>query len=350
MEVDKPEWRLLQQAISEWERSGKVTPDQATDLRKSINLKRTERQLIAQYFFFIALFCTLLAFGALFLNDKLLEKLKVYFSWNDLAISAITAVLATLWFWYISRKKHHFSPSAYEVYVVLGGLSALTSLIYLCKQLGTDRTYTAFFGWAIVLLVILSSLFNSRSLWIGALASLVSWFWAFTTWQSHNNLFFGMNYPVRYTVLGLIIIAISFYQDRVKRLAYSQNITYIAGLVVFFVGFWGVSIFGNFSTLSGWQAVRQIHVLVYSIFFGLASAASFYLGIKYKDDLARDFGVIFLLINLYTRYFEYFWDTLNKGLFFLVLAVTFGLLGRWLEKKRRGLRWNDFMKKKAQSS
>jgi uncharacterized membrane protein len=350
MEVDRPEWRLLQQAIGEWERSGKLSADQATDLRKSISLKRTERQLIAQYFFFIALFCTLLAFGALFLNDKLLEKLKVYFSWNDLAIAAIAAVLAVVWFWYIARKRSHISPAAYEIYVVLGGLSSLTSLIYICKHLGTDRTYTAFFGWAIVLLVILSALYNSRALWIGALASLVSWVWAFTTWQSHDNLFLGMNYPVRYTVLGLVILTMSFYQDRLARLAYARHITYIAGLVVFFTGFWGVSIFGNFNTLSGWQAVRQVHVLAYSVVFGFASAVSFYLGIRYKDDLARDFGVIFLLVNLYTRYFEYFWDTLNKGLFFLVLAITFGLLGRWLEKKRRSLHWNNFMKKRPERS
>jgi hypothetical protein len=201
--------------------------------------------------------------------------------------------------------------------------------------LGFDRTFTAFFGWAIVLLAILACVFQSRSLWIGALVALVSWFWAFTTWQSHDNLFLGMNYPVRYTVLGLVMLTLSFYLDKIKQAGFARHITYVAGLVVFFTGFWGVSIFGNFNTLSGWQAVRQIHVLVYSVFFGIASAVSFYLGIRYRDDIARDFGVIFLLINLYTRYFEYFWDTLNKGLFFLVLALTFGLLGRWLEKKRQ---------------
>jgi hypothetical protein len=26
---------------------------------------------------------------------------------------------------------------------------------------------------------------------------------------------------------------------------------------------------------------------------------------------------------------------MNKGVFFLILAVTFGLLGRWLERKNR---------------
>ncbi|MES2703605.1 MAG: hypothetical protein V4649_13260 [Bacteroidota bacterium] len=335
MEVDKPEWRLLQKAIKEWEDTGKLAPEQAANLRKSVVLKRTERQLIAQYFFFIALFCILLAFGALFLNDKLLEKLKVYFSWNDFAISAVTAVLSVLWFWYVTKKKWGINPAAYEVYMVLGGLSALTSLIYMCKQLGTDRTYTMFFGLAIIMLGVLSARYHSKALWMGALVALVCWFWAFTTWQSTDYRFLGMNYPMRYTVLGLVLLGAAYLQQRVKKLQFSPHLTYIAGLVIFFTGFWGVSIFGNFNTLVGWQQVRQVHVLAYSIFFGAASAISFYLGVRYRDDLARDFGIIFLLINLYTRYFEYFWDTLNKGLFFLILAITFGLLGRWLEKKRR---------------
>jgi hypothetical protein len=348
MEVEKAEWRLLQQAINEWEQGGKISAEKAAELRRSIVFKRTERQLIAQYFFFIALFCTLLAFGALFLNDTLLEKLKVYFSWNDFAIAAIASVLSVVWFWYIARRKAQISIAAYEIYMVLGGLSALTALIYLCKQLGTDRTYTAFFGFASLLLAILAALYTSRSLWIGALAALLSWFWAFSTWQSHDYRFLGMNYPMRFTVLGLAILGLSFFQKGIARIAFAQRITYVAGLIVFFTGCWGISVFGNFNTLVGWQQVRQVHVLAYSVFFGAASALTFYLGIRYKDDLARDFGVLFLLINLYTRYFEYFWDTLNKGLFFLILAITFGLLGRWLEKKKRkGFVWSGLRKKKV---
>ena len=76
-------------------------------------------------------------------------------------------------------------------------------------------------------------------------------------------------------------------------------------------------------------------MLGYSAVFALGSAISFYLGIRYKDELARDFGVLFLLINLYTRYFEYFWDSMNKGIFFLVLAITFGLVGWLLERQRK---------------
>ncbi len=335
MDVDKSEYKLLQQAIAEWELAGKLSSEKAAELRDTISSRQTDRQQIAQYFFFIALFCTLMAFGAIFLNEKLLEKIKAYFSLSDLIIALIAAALAVLWFWYIGRKRNAISPITYEIYMVLGGLSVLTSLVYFCKEFGIDKTYTAFLSMAVPLLIILGQVFRSSALWIGAIIISLVWFGSFSTWQSTNNLFMGMNYPLRYTVFGLLILGISFLQGQVKQISFAANITYLTGLFIFFTGLWGVSIFGNYNTLEGWQQVRQIHVLAYSIIFGVAAALSFYLGVRYKDEMARDFGVLFLLINLYTRYFEYFWDAMNKGIFFLVLAITFGFLGWWLERKKR---------------
>ena len=335
MEVDKHERKLLETAIGEWTASGKLSEEQASDLNATLVNKHTERQQVAQYFFFIALFCTLMAFGAIFLNEKLLEKIKHYFSWNDLSIAVITATLSGLWFGYTARKRRRMNPAAYEVNMVLGGLSVLTSLLYLCKEFHIDATYTAFLSLSLPIIAALSFALRSRSLWIGTILLAVGWFGSLSTWQNEGNLFLGMNYPMRYTVFGLLIIAVSLLQTQIKLISFAQRITYTAGLILFFLGLWGISIFGNYSTLVGWQQVRQIHVVAYSIVFAAASAISFFLGVKYKDDLARDFGVLFLLINLYTRYFEYFWDTMNKGIFFTVLAITFGLLGTWLERKRK---------------
>jgi hypothetical protein len=334
MEADKSELNVLHRALNEWEQTGKLTGEQAEELRRSIVVKQTDRQQIAQYFFFVALFCTLLAFGAIFINERLLEKIKVYFSLNNIIICLISAGLAALWFWYTGRKRTMMSPNAYEVYMVLGGLAVLTSLIYLCKFLELDKTYTAFLGMALPVLALLTFMLRSRALWIGTIATSIAWYGSFTDWQSQNYLFLGMNYPMRFTVFGLVITAVSFLQSRIRQVSFTARMTYIAGLALFFTGLWGVSIFGNFNSLTEWQHVRQSSVLFYSIIFGAFSVLSFYLGIRYKDELARDFGILFLLINLYTRYFEYFWDAMNKGIFFIILAVTFGLLGRWFEKKR----------------
>ena len=48
-----------------------------------------------------------------------------------------------------------------------------------------------------------------------------------------------------------------------------------------------------------------------------------------------------MLINIYTRYFEYFWDVTDKALFFIILGLSFWLIGRKAEKI-----WNvEFLKK-----
>jgi len=338
MEVDKSETELLQRALDEWEQEGRLTNEQAMKLKESIVIKQTDRRQVAQYFFFIALFCILLAFGAIFINEKLLEKIKVYFSLTDVTIAIITAILSVLWFWYVGKKRDRVSAAAYELYMVLGGLSVLTSLIYFCKQLAADTTYTLFLSLSFIILALLSALFRSKALWIGAIAAFIGWFGTFSTSYSTDNLFLGMNYPMRYTAFGLMILQMAWLQRFVKPLFFTLRITYTTGLILFFTGLWGVSIFGNYNTLVGWQQVRQIHVLAYSIVFGVAAALCFYLGIRYKDEQARDFGALFLLVNLYTRYFEYFWDSMNKGIFFLILAITFGFAGWWLERKNEGRR------------
>lgn len=335
MEVDKNELEVLHRAIDAWSASGELTPPQAATLKSSLKLRQNDRHQIAQYFLFTALFCTLLAFGAIFLNEKLLERIKAYFSWSDLVITTITAVLAALWIWYTHRKRRQLSDTAFEIYMVLGGLAVLTSLVYLCKQTGLDKTYTALLSMALPTLLGIAIVVRSRAMWIMALITSIAWFASYSEWQSTQNLFLGMNYPMRFTVFGLVLMGVSFLQQQIGALRFTQRYTYVAGLVLFFAGMWGVSVFGNYNSLAEWHQVRQIHVLAYSVVFGLASAVSFYLGIKFKDEVTRDFGVLFLIINLYTRYFEYFWDGMNKGLFFLILAITFGFVGWFLERKSK---------------
>jgi hypothetical protein len=56
------------------------------------------------------------------------------------------------------------------------------------------------------------------------------------------------------------------------------------------------------------------------------------LGIKKEDSLLKNIGVSFIFLNLYTRYFEYFWDELHKALFFGIIAISFWVIGKKAEK------------------
>ncbi|MBL7719467.1 MAG: DUF2157 domain-containing protein [Flavipsychrobacter sp.] len=337
MEVDKNDWTTLNNAISEWEREGKIDRTQAEELRNSLQVKNQDAGQVAQYFFLVALSCMLLAFGALFIDDKLLERFRKYFSLSHYIIALLAAGVSLAWLWYVRRKRSALSNTAYELYLVVGALTSLVSLTYLCKGIGFGGNYSGFLALAAALLFALSVRFSARFLWVGGVLALMGFYGAVTQFASGGSgLFLGMNYPIRFAAFGLLVICLSLVQR--KWYAATYRITYIAGMLIFFTGMWGASVFGNYTNWTAWEAARQTQVIGYGIAFGLSAGTAFYLGVRYGDQAARDMGVLFLLANLYTRYFEFFWDSMNKGLFFLVLAVSFYAVGRWLEKRNRDVK------------
>jgi hypothetical protein len=68
------------------------------------------------------------------------------------------------------------------------------------------------------------------------------------------------------------------------------------------------------------------------VLFGAVAIVVVWYGLREDDPVSRGFGLTFLVINLYTRFFEYLWDTLHKALFFAVLAASFWYLGTKAEK------------------
>jgi uncharacterized membrane protein len=46
-------------------------------------------------------------------------------------------------------------------------------------------------------------------------------------------------------------------------------------------------------------------------------------------------SLVFFAINIYTRFYEYFWDAMPKSLFFIVGGATLILGGVWVETMRR---------------
>lgn len=341
MELDKNEWKSVNKAIKGWEEEGTISKEEGSRLRKTVHLKRTDNQQIAQYFFLTALSCILLAFGAIFIDDKILERFKVYFALSNIVIATLAAGVSVLWFWYVRKKQPELSRTAYEIYLVVGALTSLIALTYICKETGFGGKYSGFLFAAAVLLFTLSLLFRSRFLWIAGILGFMGFYGAITALYSVQDRFLGMNYPIRFTLFGLLVIGVSYLQAKVKSIEDTSRITFIAGMIIFFTGMWGVSVFGNYSDMNAWAQVRQVQVITYGILFAIAAGISFYLGIKYRDDVARDFGIFFLLVNLYSRYFEFFWDNMNKGVFFLVLAISFYGVGRWLEKYKGKKRNRD---------
>lgn len=67
---------------------------------------------------------------------------------------------------------------------------------------------------------------------------------------------------------------------------------------------------------------------VWVVVFTLATIGQIVLGARLKSGLVLGFGVTFLAIDLFTRYFESFWNRMDQGLFFFLggaLALGIGI-------------------------
>jgi len=79
------------------------------------------------------------------------------------------------------------------------------------------------------------------------------------------------------------------------------------------------------------------HLLPWVLIFTAACLAQIALGARLKDSRLTGFGITFLAIDLYTRYFETFWDRFSAGIFFFI-AGAIGLgLGLLFEMRLRAV-------------
>ncbi|QPH41326.1 DUF2157 domain-containing protein [Pedobacter endophyticus] len=344
MKVDREKSEFLDDMIEQWQTDGLISEETSTKLRKSYEAKSFDWLRLAQYAFWTALACGFIALGSLLIDNSILNYIKRIYDTPNIVIALVSGGLAA-WLYLLGfRRKRKQAQLKFNNEAILFSAILLTAnaIAYLGKALDHGSgNFSILILVSVFIYGILGYLFNSRLIWIFALISLGAWFGTETGYLSRWNYYFlGMNYPLRFVVFGAVLTAASFVMKVRPKLQHFFQVTYIAGMVYLFVALWALSVFGNFASLEEWYAIRQLNLFYWALISAAVCVASTLFGLKYHDDIAREFGITFLFINLYTRYFEYFWDSWHKALFFAVLAASFWLIGRKAEKI-----WNvEFLK------
>jgi len=335
LNLDKQEAEFLNNTISHWQENGIIDDNTAQKLSDSYEIKQFDWRRLAQYSFWIALACGLIAFASLVVDDAVLKLLERLSDTPDILISVISAVFASI-FYYHGQKRKQTHPErifSNEASLFAGVLFTASCIAFLGKVFDKGSGhFSILFLISVFVYAILALKFKSRLIWAFALISLGSWFGTETGYQTNwGDYFLRMNYPLRFVFFGAFLAGCGLLMSRHKQLELFRNLTYIIGLFYLFISLWLLSIFGNFGNLEDWFNVKQVDLFYWSIILALVCGAFIYWGLKKKDAIAREFGITFLLINIYTRYFEYFWGY-NKAIFFCILAVSFWLIGRKAEK------------------
>jgi hypothetical protein len=346
LNIDKAESNFLDQTIAHWQKEGLVSDEKAESLRNSYEVKGFDWMRLAKYSFWVALICGAVSFTFLIVNDVVINWLRNLYYTPDIIISIGSAIVAAFLF-YWGRRRERLNPEqifSNEAVIFTGVLFTACCIAYLGKALDRGSGhYSLLFLLSVFVYGFLGWRMNSRLIWLFALISLGSWFGTETGFQTRwTDYFLGMNYPLRFVVFGLVLVAACATLRNKKWFAYFSEQTYVVGLIYLFLSLWMLSIFGNLGNLNTWYHIKQISLFYWGI-IAIAFAVGFLLyGLKTKDDISREFGITFLIIFIYTKYFEYFWDHTNKTLFFAILAGSFWLIGRKAEKI-----WN--IKSKADS-
>ncbi|WP_250454361.1 hypothetical protein [Caballeronia sp. ATUFL_M2_KS44] len=77
----------------------------------------------------------------------------------------------------------------------------------------------------------------------------------------------------------------------------------------------------------------EAHALGWILCFSAACVAQIVLGARFRDGKLTGFGIVFLSIDLYTRFFEHFWGRLSMGLFLLIAGLAGVVLGWCFERR-----------------
>ena len=385
LQVSKEEWRIISAAVEGWLGAGIISAEEAQKLRNSCAGEgpasadegpasasegpasadeepasagegpASGRKTVARYSFAIASFCVFLSVALLLTDEGLIALFAKLFNAPALATSIGLAIVAGGLFWQGARVRIRSPDKTYAIGTIFfwGAFLTALSIGYLGRVLEeSDYFYLELLVPALLMFAaigygVLALWLRSDIIWLFSLLSLGHWFAYETDRVSSLEGWFGMNLPLRFVLFGAVITLCGAYLfSRWKSRSELLSPTMAVGLLFFFLALYATSICGNYP---GYECdeLTPIQVFHWWIILALASVAAIFHGVKYNDDMTKGFGLAFIFINLYTRFFELFWEPMHKAVFFAILAASFWYLGAKTEKIWRLSMVGDWLGKSA---
>lgn len=336
MKLPRKQAVFLREAIEQWKHDGLLADTQAAQLAGTIVAQPFDWRRLAKYSFWIALISIVSSVSAALSDQFLVDLLEELFDAPAAAKCVGLVLMAAGLYWWGVRRRKQDPAQVYrnEAILFLGVLATAGAIYQLGMALDTGSGH-----FSILLLLsflvygILGVVVESNLIWVFALVSLGGWMGTETGYVSGWGAYYlGMNYPLRFVLFGGILTACALALESHPRGQRFFRSTLTMGLLYLFLALWIMSIFGNYGDMEAWERAKQIERFHWSILFGLVACGAIYHGLKYDNGLTKGFGLTFLFINLYTRLFELFWNSMHKAVFFALLGLSFWYLGTKAEK------------------
>lgn len=331
MKLPRKQAAVVRDTIEQWRKDGVIPDTQAATLTATIEVQYFDWRKLAKYSFWIALFSIMSSVSAALSDRVLRDLLDVLFQAPaSIKCALLSLIAAGLYRWGLARREE--APDKVyrnEAIFFLGVLATGGAISQLGVMLDTGSGHSS-------LLLLLSFLvyaalgvvLESNLIWVFSLASLGGWMGTETGYMSGWGAYYlGMNYPLRFTLFGGLLTAAALALETNPMGQCFFRSTLVMGLLYLFISLWIMSIFGNYGDMHSWERAKQIELFHWSILFGAVAGWAIYHGLRHDNDVTKGFGITFLGINLYTRFFELFWNGLHKAVFFALLALSFWYIG-----------------------
>lgn len=331
MKLPRKQAAVVRDAIERWKQDGVIPDTQAASLAATIEVQYFDWRKLAKYSFWIALFSIVSSVSAALSDRMLQDLLEVIFEAPAIVKCLVLSLVAAgLFRWGLVRRTQ--TPDKVyrnEAIFFLGVLATGGAITQLGIALDTGSGhFSILLLLSFLVYAVLGVILESNLIWVFSLAMLGGWMGTETGYMSGWGAYYlGMNYPLRFVLFGALLTGTAIALEHHPIASRFYRSTLVMGLLYLFIALWIMSIFGNYGDIHAWERVKQIELFHWSLLFGAVAGWAIYYGLRHDNDMTKGFGITFLGINLYTRFFELFWNSLHKAIFFALLAASFWYIG-----------------------
>lgn len=336
VKVSKKKYKFLLGLFPRLIQAGAISEEGATKILSVVTPQSFDWRRLTRYALWVSIISLVISVTAVLRDEWIMQILKNLFLAHAAVKMGVFGFIAFICYTMGSIRRRRRPQNVYtnEALMFLGVLSTAGAIFSLGEWISsTSGHFSLLILLASISYGILGFFLNSGLILCFGILSLGGWLGAETGYMSEwGSYYLGLNYPLRFVIFGGAFLALTTLLRKSVAFKPFYNITRNMALLYLFLALWMLSIFGNYGDMSAWYEVKQYELFHWSLLFGAASAVSIYLGCKWDEAPYRGFGITFLFLNLYTRFFELFWNTLHMALFFFLLAVSLWYLASRSEK------------------
>jgi hypothetical protein len=343
LELTAAQVDVVKKALRHWSRSELISPHLVSDLLATVQVVEEQHDFdwekFAKYTFRLAVVCFTIAIISLVFDNIVPKLIKRIMSLPATARVIVTTTLAVAVHIAGYQRSLTTPQQLYfnEAIHSLGALLFALAALQLGAALKADKDENSHIFHMIELSLAIvyggvAVLVQSNLIWSSGMILLATWFGTWTAY-SGGTYFLGMDYPLRFVLFGAAVIMVSGFMRDYSLTATLWSATRTWGMLYLFVALWILSLFGNDELLGKRLASNSGlgRVAFWSIAFLCTAAMATWHGLRYGDSRTKGFGLTFLGINLYSKFFEFFWSKWYKPVFFAALALSLGTMGKYAE-------------------